>query len=494
MIKRHFIPAAMAAFASLGLTQIAQANIEDLIDDSLSSLTDNNQSLSNVTDPSMGMTQRRGYLSGGSVSYRGKIVNTNIVNAQAPRITAGCGGIDLFGGSFSFINADQLKALLKAVASNAQTYAFSLALDNMCPTCNKEMQKWADWVNQLNQNLSDSCEAAQWLVDNSGLEAGLQNVRTKILSDTGTADDNHSAKNTQLASGKTQEEAAEGSPAEPLFNDIVYGNIVWRALKSDKGLGATALGNNQTAEAIMSLVGTVIVTQVEGNMTYKDHDADTSETDSRKNSGVVQKPMKIGLKELLKGSNEADNGTVTPVSIYGCNDGYGENACRELTEKNVVFEGFSTKIREILVGSPGAPGLVEKFARNTGTIDPDERVFMQNAPGSITAMLRNIAKDSESTAKMFAIQASNQIALSYAYTLSGEIFQSVMEALSAFPDDPKAVEAINMVKANMDSLNAEASLLGEEFGPISDLARQYKDIASMKRARVYFTDASTGNK
>ena len=61
-------------------------------------------SLSNVTSPGAYNTARRGVFSGGQVYVKFPTKRVNIVSAEAPKITAGCGGIDLYGGSFSFIN------------------------------------------------------------------------------------------------------------------------------------------------------------------------------------------------------------------------------------------------------------------------------------------------------------------------------------------------------------------------------------------------------
>src|SRR3546814_7952867 len=55
-------------------------------------------------------------------------------------------------------------ALLKAVANNAVGFAFSLAIDTVCPECSKIMQEFSQ-KSQLMNNLSiNSCEMAQGLV------------------------------------------------------------------------------------------------------------------------------------------------------------------------------------------------------------------------------------------------------------------------------------------------------------------------------------------
>lgn len=84
--------------------------------------------MSNTTPPGVYESQRRGVLAGGRVTGKAKIFDENIVAFAPPSWKAGCGGVDLFGGSLSFINADQIVQLLRSVAANAKGYAFQLAL------------------------------------------------------------------------------------------------------------------------------------------------------------------------------------------------------------------------------------------------------------------------------------------------------------------------------------------------------------------------------
>ena len=87
----------------------------------------------NVNGPTAFQGQSAGYYSLGNVWMRFPQKTTTIANLQLPRARAGCGGIDIFAGSFSFINAAEMVALLKAVANNAVGFAFSLAIDTVCP-------------------------------------------------------------------------------------------------------------------------------------------------------------------------------------------------------------------------------------------------------------------------------------------------------------------------------------------------------------------------
>ena len=60
----------------------------------------------NHTAPTAHLGQRRGVLTGGSVNARNRIMNESLWHFVPPSFDAGCGGIDLFAGSFSFISAE----------------------------------------------------------------------------------------------------------------------------------------------------------------------------------------------------------------------------------------------------------------------------------------------------------------------------------------------------------------------------------------------------
>ena len=54
--------------------------------------------------------------------------------------------------------------MLKAVANNAVGFAFSLAIDTVCPECSKIMQEFSQKAQLMNNLNINSCELAQGLV------------------------------------------------------------------------------------------------------------------------------------------------------------------------------------------------------------------------------------------------------------------------------------------------------------------------------------------
>jgi len=118
----------------------------------------------NAYGPTAFQGQSAGYYTGGGVWTRFKNKDINPVNVQLPSVKAGCGGIDIFGGAFSFINTDEIVAMLKAVASNALGFAFQLAIKSISPQISQTIEEMAQKIEKLNQMNISSCEAAQGLV------------------------------------------------------------------------------------------------------------------------------------------------------------------------------------------------------------------------------------------------------------------------------------------------------------------------------------------
>jgi conjugative transfer pilus assembly protein TraH len=78
----------------------------------------------NITEGGGYQDQTGGFYTGGRVFARSRVNNADLLSLQYPHYRAGCGGIDLFLGGFSYINAQQFIQLLRNIGSNASGYAF----------------------------------------------------------------------------------------------------------------------------------------------------------------------------------------------------------------------------------------------------------------------------------------------------------------------------------------------------------------------------------
>src|SRR5450631_2372623 len=213
--------------------------------------------IGNVTSPGAFRGQAMNLYTGGNLFMRAPSKNYPLVRAQLPSLKAGCGGIDLFGGSFSFINKAQFVSLLQNIGANAVGYAFKLALQSISPDIDKLLTELQDQINKINTMNINSCEAAQSLVngawgqyDNSVM-SGCENISQYLGTVADRADARVSCATNAPSVVKTAASSADPNVSNATF---VQGNVVWNALNQVGG-GIS----RQEKEFIMSIVGTVVL-------------------------------------------------------------------------------------------------------------------------------------------------------------------------------------------------------------------------------------------
>jgi conjugative transfer pilus assembly protein TraH len=117
--------------------------------------------MSNTTNPGAYNSQAAGSYAGGSLFARNQVRQYQLIQLDLPSYRAGCGGIDLYMGSMSYLSKDNMVALQKSIMSNGTSYAFELAMATTAP----EMKDVADGLRQVEQFLNNasinSCETAQ---------------------------------------------------------------------------------------------------------------------------------------------------------------------------------------------------------------------------------------------------------------------------------------------------------------------------------------------
>ncbi len=123
-------PHTLASFTVIALLQSAALHADGLAQQSEQLFN----TMVNATSPTAHLGQRRGVFDGGSLQARNRIVSESLMHVTPPSFEAGCGGIDLYAGSFSFINADQFQALLRAIAANATGFQTRTTTTGSNPT------------------------------------------------------------------------------------------------------------------------------------------------------------------------------------------------------------------------------------------------------------------------------------------------------------------------------------------------------------------------
>ena len=214
---------------------------------------------SNITAPYQ--AQSVGFYSGGSLYARSQVRNQSIANINLPKVTAGCGGIDLHMGGFSFIDSRQIQVLAKEIMSNGLSYGFSLALETVTPLIANNFKDWRNVINSINNMNINSCEMATGLVGSvfPKTEESQRQV-CQSASNTGIFKDYISAR-MECGNGKEREKAYSKLRQEPGYENQLLGsmNFAWKAIRSNPLFNS----DDELSEVMMSLSGTVIY--IEGN-------------------------------------------------------------------------------------------------------------------------------------------------------------------------------------------------------------------------------------
>ncbi len=211
-------------------------------------------SVANFTAGEVYEGQKAGYATGGGVSLRNRVMNSKLAGVQLPEIDAGCGGIDIYTGGFSFINSEELINTLKSIGSNAKGYAFMLGLETVSPQVTNTIRQLQSWANTINGIGINSCETAAQLVGS----VWPRNTMAKehicraakgsrgLLNDyiVGRQQCNEIKKNSSIFD--------ETQRIDLLFDEY---NIAWSALRKQSIFSS----NEELAELFMTLMGTLIV-------------------------------------------------------------------------------------------------------------------------------------------------------------------------------------------------------------------------------------------
>lgn len=427
--------------------------------------------MSNTTNPGVFETQRRGVISGGRYTVKSKIFDENLVNFVPPSWKGGCGGIDMFGGSFSFISSDQIVQLLRQVASNSKGYAFQLAIDNVCPTCSKHMESFQKKMQALNQHLGNSCQLAQGIVNDATSSFELKGKTDASIAATseGLVSDVFGARE-EVETGKSSEE--ELGEAKLLEKELI-GNIVWQQLKKQNVLSWFSSGTDEDIlEVMMSLTGTLIRTAP-----IPDPDDPGDPSDAATSLPLITKPPKEGILQAILSGGE--------VTAYKCDD---SEKCFYPEDQDITVEGMALQIQDMLLGSGSSPGIIFKFANNEGKLTDPETALMSSLPAGAGTIIRNLSVLSEDASRMFVLRTANSIALQMVYTLTEELFRAVLLTISQ-SRSPHLGEALGNVTDARNTVYQDFLFLQSQHGDTGELIEQYNSMLSTLRKKRYISDS-----
>ncbi len=256
LLQRGAAAVTLMTAVHLSVIGVADANVAS----EMNSFFNDAGGAANITGPTAFQGQSAGYYSLGNVWTRFPQKSVSPFNLQLPSARAGCGGIDLFSGSFSFINASEIVAMLKATANNALGFAFKLAIDSVSPEIGKVMDEFSQKAQLLNQMNISSCETAQALV--GGIWPQMDTTRATICEAVGNSQgvfSDWAASRQGCNNGGSRDSTIAGN-SDAAMKDQLVGekhNYTWEALSKSAKFGAF---DQEFSEYVMTLVGTIVTT------------------------------------------------------------------------------------------------------------------------------------------------------------------------------------------------------------------------------------------
>lgn len=309
----------------LGFFSAAQANVSQDLDSFFNGMG----YASNVTSPAAFESQAAGFFGGGALFSRNQVRQYQLVQLDLPSYRAGCGGIDLFTGSMSFLSEQKLVDLGKSVMTNAGAYAVDVMLASTVP----ELKQVRDYLQQLeqmaNQASINSCQLSQNMV--GGIWPKTAESQQKICKDQaamgkeGLFSDYVKARMACSGNGFDNVMNKASQDPERKKQVVLNKNLVWSLLQAKSFLNS----DRELAEMVMSLTGTLIID---------------------KEGKVTNVPSLAGNADLVNALIGTGNGVRT-AKIWRCKDAGANSQCMQVSLQDITIPEESTltyKVREII--------------------------------------------------------------------------------------------------------------------------------------------------
>ncbi|RAP34901.1 conjugal transfer protein TraH [Legionella quinlivanii] len=313
------------ALGLLGCFSIAQANVSQDLDSFFNGLG----YASNVTSPAAFESQAAGFFGGGSLYARNQVRQYQLVQLDLPSYRAGCGGIDLFTGSMSFLSEQKLVDLGKSVMTNAGAYAVDVMLASTVPELKQVRDFNMNLEQMANQASINSCQLSQNMV--GGIWPKTAESQQKICKDQaamgkeGLFSDYVKAR--MACSGNGFDSVMDKASKDPDRQKqvVLNKNLVWSLLQAKSFLNS----DRELAEMVMSLTGTLIID---------------------KEGKVSNVPSLSGNADLVNALIGTGSGVRT-AKIWRCKDAGSNSQCLQVSLQDITIAEESTltyKVREII--------------------------------------------------------------------------------------------------------------------------------------------------
>lgn len=414
----------------------------------------------NTTPGDAYKTQRRGVITGGNMALRNRVVNPNLISFVPPGIKSGCGGIDMFGGSFSYINSEQLTQLMRSIAQAAVGYAFQLAIEGMCPTCAQVISKLQKDVAFINSQMRNSCSAAKHIVD-SALKPGLESINetfsdhlsTDLSANTGFVEDFFAARE-----DKTQSPAQHAISAGK--SDLFTGNVVHQSLTNSNAVSWYRNGDEQLKRVLMSLTGTYIA------------DKNSDNTDI----AYIFRPPTIEPRDFIEGGN---------LKLYDCESDDCLLSDATVNTVTVSVTGMRDRIKKMLFGTGTCAtctgGIVRKLDQREGgeVIDSSEAKFIEATSPGVQGILNRVAHEPQAAA-MIADRMIDVLAVEMTNQIVDEMFETVNQSVAS-SGKKLDTKILDVMRDRRNKINEQRRAAGEALASIAFMMDLYKTVDTSLR-------------
>ena len=376
--------------------------------------------MSNVTGSGSFSNQQRKGVIGGSISLRTPISAVNLVAFDPPRFNAGCGGIDLSLGSFSFISSDQLTAAFRQIGASAAPLLFKAVIKGTAPQLDALITEFQALLQNMNNLAKNTCSLAKMIVDPVdkgvadmlGGDGAVGGASGGIFSDVMATSTNYlrSANDT----------FKKNAPYTPKL-----GNGVMKALAASGATGILGLTgmddgssgagpqdpNNLNNRVIVSLLGYVI-----SGVPCSTLDENGSSDSVGGNKGDASKSECIGrplidLDSFLVGGGAGAAKPDSKFQLYQCMnpgtltkiDGTDNQICTDMKVSNYPYPGVRGWINTMLFGSGDgstitSDSILGKYNAGTGaniTLTASQQAFINAAGGNLIGILSRVSNPNE---------------------------------------------------------------------------------------------------
>lgn len=430
--------------------------------------------MSATTNPQVVMDARRGVITGGAFSMRSPIVpiGMNAINYTPPGITAGCSGIDAYGGSLSFISGQQFVQLLRSIAANAEGFAFQLALSSMSSQISNLLSSSESQMLSRLSQLKNSCEAAQaglnkLGINQSSVNQAAQNIETAL----GISTDSNAA-----AVANTPQTPATQAVASTPAAKLIYHNVMWDALKAYNF--ANAYGESTDAntydEEIMSLVGYVITCNPSAT---KNCAPPTSTGGASGGVGLIMGQPTLRLEDLVYGATDPQSGT-GKSQYYVCRD---TTQCMDVATSNWSGTGVLALVQQEL-GTSDTQGFLGVLLQNAPA-DPEVTSFLSSA-GPVGVEIERVARANPEEAYPYAVAVAQPIAIQIAYNDAVSLLSAAARTISGSSEIG--------AKRQMALIDAAMARLGKDYQSLMNEQKINTGYAALASVYMHTTSLKPG--